>query len=74
MKQKVDDNVEEEEESFLKCFIILSLSFVLLSVAVSNRLEVEKSIFEEVQKLNVTPYMNQSLLVFNRVPKVKTIL
>ena len=74
MKQKVDDNVEEEEESFLKCFIILSLSFVLLSVAVSNRLEVEKSIFEELQKLNVTPYMNQSLLVFNRVPKVKTIL
>lgn len=74
MKQKVEDNVEEEEESFLKCFIILSLSFVLLSVAVSNRLEVEKSIFEEVQKLNVTPYMNQSLLVFNRVPKVKTIL
>ena len=74
MKQKVDDNVEEEEESFLKFFIILSLSFVLLSVAVSNRLEVEKSIFEELQKLNVTPYMNQSLLVFNRVPKVKTIL
>lgn len=74
MKQKVEDNVEEEEESFLKCFIILSLSFVLLSVAVSNRLEVEKSIFEELQKLNVTPYMNQSLLVFNRVPKVKTIL
>ena len=69
MSQEGEDG-ENRKESFSKIFVLMSLSFVALSATVSWHSDLKESIFEESQKMNLTPFLNHSLLVFNRVPKV----
>jgi len=66
-------NEENRRENFSKVFILMSLSFVLLSATVSRHSELKQLILEQSQKLNLTPFLNHSILVFNRVPKVSQV-
>jgi hypothetical protein len=59
-----------ENSSTLKDVIILSSVIALLSFSLSQNFEVRQNVWSERQKLNVTPLCNESLLIFNRVPKV----
>lgn len=61
---------ESEKSLTLKDFIIISSVIALLSLSLSRNLEVRQNVLSERNKLNVTPLCNESLLIFNRVPKV----
>ena len=70
MKGKIDEKGFKNEEIFLRSFIFVAASFALLSVVLSQYFEVKESILTEARRLNITANCNESLLVFNRVPKV----
>ncbi len=61
---------DSEKSLTLKDFIIISSVIALLSLSLSRNLEVRQNVLSERNKLNVTPLCNESLLIFNRVPKV----
>ena len=61
----------EHLENYFKDILIIACSVLLLSLAVWQNLEVKKHFLSEINKLNVTSNCNNSLLIFNRVPKVR---
>ena len=65
-------NKENEKISTLKDVIIISSVIALLSLSLSRNFEARENVLSEGKKLNVTPLCNESLLIFNRVPKVKS--
>ena len=69
-KSKQSVKREHLKNSF-KDIAIVACSVLLLSLAVWQNLEVKKQFLSEINKLNVTSNCNNSLLIFNRVPKVR---
>jgi len=63
-------NKESEKSSTLKDVVIISSVIALLSLTLSRNFEVRENVLSAGKKLNVTPLCNESLLIFNRVPKV----
>ena len=61
----------EHLDNCYKDIVIIACSVLLLSLAVWQNLEVKKHFLSEINKLNVTSNCNNSLLIFNRVPKVR---
>ena len=61
---------ESEKSSTLKDVVIISSVIALLSLTLSRNFEVRENVLSAGKKLNVTPLCNESLLIFNRVPKV----
>ena len=71
MENKILKQSPVHPEHYFKETAIIACSVLLISFAVSQNLEVKEHLLRERNKLNVTSNCNESLLIFNRVPKVR---
>jgi len=72
MEAKLVEKSAKNDDIFWRSFVFVSVSLAVLSVGLSQYYDIKESILSESKRLNVTANCNESLLVFNRVPKVIT--
>jgi hypothetical protein len=72
MEAKLVEKSAKNDDIFWRSFVFVSVSLALLSVGLFQYFDIKGSILSERKRLNVTATCNESLLVFNRVPKVIT--